>query len=310
MIKAVIDVGSNSVLLLVARNTANGWVVLTEETAVTALGEGTKTTGLLCEASMAQTLDALGRFFHIARELGAEHIVAGVTMAARIAKNTPDFLERARLQNTPVVVVSGEEEAQLGFLAVAEDPLFSECRRVSIIDVGGHSTELATADRLDGSWKVGFRNSFAVGTLGLRETLLKGESPSSLDQLRASAAIDDLIGLIYRPNEAGIAVALGATGTNLVTIRDRILEWDPTVVHGKVLSYEEVSRASGWMFGLTDAERAAIPGIEPGRERTIHIGALLLERFMNALKVDQCSVSVRGWRYAVLEHGLAGDIHE
>jgi exopolyphosphatase/guanosine-5'-triphosphate,3'-diphosphate pyrophosphatase len=78
-------------------------------------------------------------------------------------------------------------------------------------------------------------------------------------------------------------------------------EWDPTRVHAAWLDYEEVSKAVGWLCGMTDAERAAVPGLERGREQTIHIGALILERFLHAIRSLGTSVSVRGWRHALLE---------
>ena len=77
--------------------------------------------------------------------------------------------------------------------------------------------------------------------------------------------------------------------------------WDPDHVHGAVLDYEEISKAVGWMFRMTDAERAAIVGIEPGREKTLHIGALILERALQVFRAPECRVSVRGWRPALLE---------
>lgn len=301
MRRAVIDVGSNSVLLLVAEKTDSGWVPLWEDTAVTALGEGTKATKLLSEPAMAATLDAVDRFYTKARELGAEKIRAAVTMAGRIATNTPDFLARAEAQGTPIVVLSGEDEAELGFQAVAEDPLFNDCERISIIDVGGHSTELVTADHMAGQWQVRYRKSFPIGTLALRGGVLSDEAPDGLALIRASKEIDDLIGLEYRPHEGGVAVVLGATGTNLICIREKLLEWDPDKVHGQWLDYEEVSKAVGWLSHLTDAERAAVPGMEKGRERTIHLGSLILERFLYVLHVLGCRVSVRGWRHALLE---------
>jgi exopolyphosphatase/guanosine-5'-triphosphate,3'-diphosphate pyrophosphatase len=58
------------------------------------------------------------------------------------------------------------------------------------------------------------------------------------------------------------------------------------------------------MMPMTDEQRAAIPGMEPGRERTIHIGALIAERSLYALSCNGCYVSVRGWRHALLEQGL------
>ena len=114
--------------------------------------------------------------------------------------------------------------------------------------------------------------------------------------------MDQTISLSYRPNEAGHAVVLGATGTNLVSIREQMSTWQPERVHGAWLDYEEVSKAAGWLSAMTEAQRATIPGMETGREGTIHAGALILERFLFALRVLGCSVSVRGWRHALIEH--------
>jgi exopolyphosphatase / guanosine-5'-triphosphate,3'-diphosphate pyrophosphatase len=57
---------------------------------------------------------------------------------------------------------------------------------------------------------------------------------------------------------------------------------------------------------MTDQERAAVPGIEKGREKSIHLGAIILERFLYTLRTIDCRVSVRGWRYALLDYDRAG----
>jgi len=303
--RAVLDVGSNSVLLTICEQVeVNGeprWVQIYEDTAVTALGEGTKSTGLLGERGMSASLEAMHRFFAKAKELGAT-TVAAATMAARIATNAQEFQSRALAQGTPVAILSGDEEAELGFESVANDPRFSSDERISIIDPGGHSTEVTTALRQsDGSWQTLFKKSHSIGTLGLKSTSLSEEQIDGLALLRASSEIDGVIGWRTRPNEAGTCVVLGATGTNLISIREKLTHWQPEIVHGAWLDYEEVSKAVGWMSPMTDAERAAIPGMEPGREKTIHLGALILERFLFALGAEGCVVSVRGWRHAVLE---------
>jgi exopolyphosphatase/guanosine-5'-triphosphate,3'-diphosphate pyrophosphatase len=209
-------------------------------------------------------------------------------------------LARAAAQGTPVFVLPGDEEARLGFLAVADDPTFAS-HRISIVDVGGQSTELVTADRTPSGWNFLFRRSFPLGTLGLRGSMLHEEAPGIPAVLHAVQEIDDIFGVCYLPNQCGEVVTLGATGTNLVSIRDKMTKWQPELVHGAVLDYEEISKAAGWMFRMTDAERAAIVGIEPGREKTLHIGALILERAMQAFRAEKCRVSVRGWRHALLE---------
>jgi exopolyphosphatase/guanosine-5'-triphosphate,3'-diphosphate pyrophosphatase len=290
------------VLLLVAEWSEGTWIPRFETTRVTALGEGTKQTGVLSESAMERTLVALSELFRLAAHHGAESIVAAATMAVRIATNAEDFRQRAAAQGTPVRVLSGTDEAELGFRAVANDPEFARCERLSIIDPGGHSTELVTAIRRDGDWEVRFRQSFAVGALGLRGV---GESLDSLSVFRLAGEVDELLPFCYRPGAAGRVVVLGATGTNLVSIREGMTEWDPGRVHGQTLTYEEVGRAVGWLAAMSDAERGTIKGLERGRERTIHLGALILERFLFALRAEECAVSVRGWRYAALDYDFS-----
>ncbi len=299
MRKAVLDVGSNSVLLTVEERTGLDWTPVLERTAVTSLGAGTKETGLLSQTARESSLLAIQEFWQDAKDLGCQSVQAFATMAVRIATNQSVFLEAAAAQGTPVKVLSGEDEADFGFKAVASDPLFRDHQILSIIDPGGQSTEMATAVREGAGWATKFRRSYPVGTLGLRGQF--GESLDIPHLLRASAQIDDLIGLGYRPGQAGVSVVLGATGTNLVSIREGMTTWQPEKVHGAWLDYEEVSKAAGWMMPMTDAERGAIVGMEPGREKTLHYGALILERFLFCQRVLGCRVSVRGWRHAILE---------
>lgn len=306
MRKAVVDVGSNSVLLLVEEQTERGWQTIRETTQVSSLGAGTRETGLLGEEGIQSTLAAIRAAFGEARELGVESPQAAVTMAARIASNTDDFLARCIAQHTPVFVMSGEQEAELGFRAVARDSAFESAKRISIIDVGGQSTELVTADRDPSGWTVSLRRSYPIGTLALLGGPLKEECPTGLSQIRACQEVDDTIGLCYLPGSCGSAVCLGATGTNLISIRERLATWRPELVHGATLSYEEISKAVESLFSLSWAERASLTGIEPGREETLPIGALILERFLFALRTEGCAVSVRGWRHGLLEYGLPG----
>ncbi len=303
MRRAVVDVGSNSVLLTVCEITDKGWIEVFGSSEVTGLGTDTKKSGLLRQDAQERTLAAIKRAFERAAELDAK-CVAAATMAVRIATNAEEFLTKAARQGTPVVVLSGDEEAQFGLEAVVNDPAFVLHQMVSVIDPGGHSTELTTADRTPAGIEVVFKRSFPIGALGLRDGPMGADSPDVGARLRAVVEIDDLLGVQYMPHQAGTTIALGATPTNLVTIREEMREWDGDRVHGQYLDYEEVSKAVAWMCTMTEEQRAAIVGLERGREKTIHIGALILERFLNSLHVLGCYVSVRGWRHAMLEKDL------
>jgi exopolyphosphatase/guanosine-5'-triphosphate,3'-diphosphate pyrophosphatase len=293
---AVLDVGSNSVLTSVADVVDQVVQPVAEITRVTALGEGVRANGYLGEAPMTRTLAAMQEGFAWARSRGAEKVLAAATMAVRLAANADEFITRAGRQNTRVFVISGDEEATLGRAAVTDDPLFRDEARITVIDPGGHSTEFVT-------WAEGqdrFRTSRAIGSIGLRDGALADNTPGPAALLRAVVEIDAAIGFCYRRGMAGRVVALGAAGTNLVAIRDRLAVWDPEHVHGTKLDLEHISREVSRLSALGDEGRRAQTGIEPGRERTVHIGALILERALDAVGEPVLTVSVRGWRHALL----------
>ncbi len=295
--RAVIDVGSNSLLLVVAEWDGQKWNDLLETSEVTGLGNGTRETGLLSGQSVQNCLAALRRAWDAANDF---QVVpkAAATMALRIATNAPEFIARAAQQGTPVFVLSGDEEARLGMKSVYTDRMFSAEPRLTVIDVGGHSTEIVTTVA-DGEYRRAvFCRSFPVGTLSLKS--LSPERVSGHDLLRASAEVDDVFGIRYLKGQAGVTVALGASATNLVSIRDEVVPWVPAKVHGAYLDFEEISKFAGMLGRMTIAERADLPGIERGRERTIHIGALILERALQCVHSLGARVSTKGWRHALL----------
>src|SRR5262249_2734110 len=120
---AAVDVGTNSVLLLVAERGSDGVVhAVREEADITRLGRGVDRTGVLSAEGMEATLDGLARFAGLARADGARSLVVTATSAARDARNGAEFLARARERTGATVeILSGDEEARLSYLAVAED---------------------------------------------------------------------------------------------------------------------------------------------------------------------------------------------
>jgi exopolyphosphatase/guanosine-5'-triphosphate,3'-diphosphate pyrophosphatase len=304
MRRAVIDVGSNSLLLLVAEQNGDTWEPVYETSHVTGLGKNTKRTKRLDQEGARNALEALDKAYQEAREQGAEKVEAYGTMALRIADDANQWLAKASDQGTPVKVISGDTEAELGFYAVADDPKFANEDLISIIDPGGHSTELKVARRQGEDWETVFSRSFRVGALALREGPFENPRPGFRERLAAVEEIDQEIGLEFLPGTTGRAVCLGATGVNLVTMRDGITEWEPKRIHGQILDFEEVSKFVDRLCATDDEGRAKFKGLEKGREYTIHAGTLILERFLQCLHVLDCTVSVRGWRHAVLTRGV------
>lgn len=295
------DVGSNSVLLAVAELREGRWKPVFESAQVTGLGTGARQSGLLQAEPMNRTLEALRGAFEKAAHHGAESTLAAATMALRIATNADEFLGAARSQGTPITVISGEEEARLGFESVAADLRWAGDRRITILDPGGHSTEIVTSERKGAGWSQKFESSFAVGALGLLEGPLEAESPDAAALVRASTEIDECLNARLHELPAGRIVSLGATPVNLARIELGLTEWDPEAIHGFELGLATISGYVQKLSDLSLEQRRGLRGIEPGREATLPGGALILERCLHYLRAETCSVSVRGWRHAMIE---------
>ena len=179
MRKACIDVGSNSLLLLVEERTDSGWRTLQDCSTVTALGEGVKQTGVLAPEAMQRTLSVLKSYFELAKSLKCDEIHAAGTMAVRMAQNQVEFLELAAKQQTPISVLSGEDEARLGLESVIFDPLFAGQTKIAVIDPGGQSTEITLAERTQNTYKTVFSHSFPIGTLGIRSNFMPSAKPNA-----------------------------------------------------------------------------------------------------------------------------------
>jgi len=290
----VIDIGSNSVLGLVAeRESAGPWRRVWEECEVTGLGQGLVEGEDLRPEAMGRTLDAVRHLNRGATVHGAEPIIVVGTMALRMAANAETLLAALRGSGISARVLRGEEEARYGWLSVSRDPLFGP--DVTVLDVGGQSTEIASEHS---------RTSYPIGALRVVSEWL-GSGPCEEEQiLRASSGVDEILGSASPrgPVDASMSVVtIGATGVNLACMFLGLTHFDPDAAHGATLDYRFVGNAAGALARMLVEERDAIPSMEPKRAASIHGGALIMERAMHLLKVETLRVSSRGLRWGILE---------
>ena len=138
---ASIDIGTNTVLLLIAGVDKGVLKPLLEKETIVRLGEGVQQNGVLLEGAMERGIQTLTQYLKECEVMGVQRIFAVGTSALREAKNAGDFLKRVEQKlNLPIEIISGEEEAHLSFLAVARDLGNSE-KPILVVDVGGGSTE-------------------------------------------------------------------------------------------------------------------------------------------------------------------------
>jgi exopolyphosphatase / guanosine-5'-triphosphate,3'-diphosphate pyrophosphatase len=305
---AAIDVGTNTVLLLVAERRDGVLAPLVERAEITRLGRGVDRTGRLDPEAIRATVEVLARFAAEARALGAGAIACVATSAARDAANGAEFFERARAEAKLVPeVITGEEEARLVWASAWRD-FGARGRRLAVVDVGGGSTEVCVGD----GPAPRARRSVQIGAVRLTERAQPPDPPDApaLARLRALAA--EALAAAGVPlgadpeGDRGTLVGVAGTVTTLAAVEKRLPVYDAAVVHGAELSYAALARLYERLGALTVAERAALPGMEPKRADVIVAGCAVLLEAMRALGFAAVTVSDRGVRWGLLYDRFGG----
>lgn len=295
---AVIDLGSNSVLLLVLQR---GGRVLRDECQITRLGQGVFASGRLHPDARSRTRRAVESFVAQAREAGAERVVAVGTEALRRAADAPSFVEELCKETglDELRILSGEQEAELAIEASRR----SGGDELVVVDVGGGSTEIAVATR------AGVRGlSLPLGSVRLTEALLPAHPIPAADLARAREAV--AFGLrewVTAPAPALDVVATAGTATTLAALELALDPYDPGRVEGLELSSDTLGAWIARLSRLDLEARRALPGLEPGRADVIVGGLLILEAALARLRARAFRVSGRGVRHGVALRLLEGD---
>ena len=296
---AAIDIGSNSVRQIIADVSATGNIrIIDEMKAAPRLGTGLVRTGKLGAASMRHALEAIQRMATLARQLGAARIHVVATSAVREAENRRDFLDVIREETgLKVRLLTGEDEARLSFRsALAHFDL--AVRRAVVMDIGGGSLELAMS--ADGV--VERLESFPFGAIRLTEEFL-GErpKPKQLKKLRAHVREGIRRALPVRDWRGALLIGSGGTFTNLgaMHLAARGLPYDGRV-HGTIVSREEVEHRLDALLASSRQERAAIPGLNPGRADIILAGLAVAAEVMSRIEARELTVSGYGIREGLL----------
>lgn len=218
---AVIDVGSNSVRLMIW---ADG-KTLYKTLKTTRLGEGLSFAPVLKKEAIERTVNAVADFKKYALDAGAEQIYAYATAAVRSSQNGSDFVDAVRNSCGIVVdVLSGEQEAAVGLAGALGD------KDGGIIDVGGASTEVTV--RLGG--KVVYSHSANIGTVRILDAV--GRNLQNIQKFIGEKIVE--YGDNLFPDVKFYAV--GGTASRLGAIKNGLLKYDSSVINGTKFTSEEV----------------------------------------------------------------------
>ncbi len=304
--RAVIDVGTNSIKLLIGE-VAEGVVrPIDERSDQTRLGAGFYETHQLQPVPIARTASAVARFVSMARDADAESIRIIATSAARDAQNAEELTQAIqRAAGLRVEIISGEQEAEWVYGGVTSDPALHG-RQLLILDVGGGSTEFIVGDHGHHS----FRHSFPIGSVRLLERFRPGDPPSLADVAGCRQWLCDFFNREIGPalerilsGEARQNVTLvgtGGTTTILARMENKLESFDRARIEGTRLSRQQILDYMVQLWSLSLANRKKIPGLPANRADVIIMGVAIYEAVMQHFNLPELYVSTRGLRYGAL----------
>ena len=289
---AAIDCGTNSIRLLVAdvSTGSDGGFSLRDvhrEQRVVRLGQGVDASGVLAPEALARTRAALVDYVAVLRRKGTERVRMVATSATRDAANRDDFFGMVRdTLGVDAEVISGDEEASLSFIGAVGDLDASDGPFV-VVDVGGGSTELVVGAIEDGAATVHAARSVDIGSVRLTERCLPGDPPSDEEVAQAREVATGILDEAFAAVPvAGARTWVGVAGaiTTLSAVAQRLTRYDPDAVHLSRLSRADLDRVAADLLGMSRAERAIHPSIDPGRIDVIGGGALIVDVLARGLE--------------------------
>jgi len=308
---AVIDIGTNSAKLMIARVRPDTGAVteLRFATETTRIGEGCSSTGQVAASALFRTVSALQRYRNLVEQFGCEASFAFSTEALRIARNTEDVVRTiAEQTGLEVRVLSAREEARFAYLS-ARMRLPRLKAHALLFDVGGGSTEVVWAR----GEEILVATSLPLGALHLTESYLRTDpiDPREFDALRTHVreTVVSRIGPPVLSNLRARAIDLVASGGSITTLRDMrdAGSAGPALVSPK-LRIGDVRRLEKTCLALTLARRKRVPGLDPDRADIIPAGLAIVLAFMESTGKRVLTVNPGGVREGVLVHVAQNDL--
>ena len=282
MIVGAIDIGSNSVRLLIKH--AEGDVVH-RETNVTGLAKGVDSTGMLARGAVEETLQVMHRYRARLEESAVDRLGAVATSAMRDARNGSDVMAAiGSILGSEPEVISGEREASLAFAgASAAFPGTGSC---VVVDIGGGSTEIVRGDDA-----ISWAHSYDIGSVRLTDRSMPHRPAGRAEVRDGRDEVDRVLAHPPIVPRAGRIIGVAGTFTSLAAIHLRLAAYDPDAIHGTSMTRPDIEQLLARLAPLDIAETARIPSLEPGRAPVILAGTVIAAQVMKALGADEVIVS-------------------
>ncbi|HKI45831.1 MAG TPA: Ppx/GppA phosphatase family protein [Balneolales bacterium] len=301
-LKASVDIGTNTALLLVASVENQELKVIREEQRVPRLGKGVDKDGRLSRESIERVLDAVKEYEKLLSDEypDVKNVVVTGTSAVRDAANREELV--AAIKKTSgwnMRILSGEEEAEwtfAGALSMLPGDLKSE--KTVVLDIGGGSTEVA----IGGDHSLIDRFSFSMGSIRFTERFLQQNPPTvgEIEECRQAVRNEFRQHVFSMPGNI-VAVGVAGTVTSLAFILQNLTRYEPERISNYRLNKHDIERFIDYFS--THAVQDTLekwPVVMEGRADVMLAGLLILEEFLEMYSLEEIRVSTGGIRHGAV----------
>lgn len=293
--RAIIDIGTNSVRLLLAeKDEKEEWKILKKDLRSTRLGEGMTDKAYIGKGPQERTLKAIEEFAAAARLEGADEIFAYGTSIMRDAANGPAFSDEVTSAvGIPVRILSGKEEAYYSYIGAA-------CTSgvvTSVVDIGGGSTEICMGFGTD----IGMRHSFRLGCVRCSKQF-DTTTPRGVAELKKHCF--DLFRhteLMQSVKNVKRWIGVGGTVTSMAAMLQELEVYDSAKVQDFVIHQDDVNRMLKKLCAMSYDDKCHLTGLMPERADIIVAGVAILDALMEYFALPEIIVSDRDLSEGLLD---------
>lgn len=293
--RAIIDIGTNSVRLLMAEKDEKGeWKTLRKELRSTRLGEGMTDKAIIGQGAKERTLSAVEEFTAMAKLEGAEDIFAYGTSIMRDASNGEEFADEVTAASgVPVRILSGKEEAYYSYIGAAG----TSGVITSVVDIGGGSTEICVGFGTD----VGARHSFRLGCVRCSKQFDTTTARGRAELKKHCFTLFRETDLMEPMRNVKRWIGVGGTVTSLASMLQELEVYDSLKVQDYVIHPEDVSKILEKLSKMSYDDKCHMKGLLPSRADIIVAGVVILDSLMEYFALSEITVSDRDLSEGLLD---------
>ena len=284
-----IDIGTNSMRLLIAEYKDGKIINRKKYVNTTRIGQGVDSQGYITDEAIERNITALVEFSKICKEEECKEIYCMGTSALRDSKNKELFIKLAKEKaNINVDIISGEKESNLGFMGVLQG--LENQEDILVIDIGGGSTEFIIGNKNG----IRFAKSENVGALRMTEKFLKQDPINETEFKNMSdfiyEEIKDTLKYIEKDGVQKI-VGIGGTITSLSAINQKMESYSMDKIHNSKVTLGEIELILQNLKKMTLNDKKNLKGLQTKRADIITAGVEILYTIMKNIEINEIIVS-------------------